>query len=306
MGKRTNTILQSAFFTLANVMPQEEAIQYMKDAATKSYLKKGQDVVDMNHRAIDAGATAFVQVEVPAAWADAADDADGAGACGPPRAGEAGPRDHGAGRPHGRRPPAGVRVRGARRRPVRAGCRRLREARRGRERARVGRRDVHPVQPLRLRVPARHHPPVRPHGGGGCRRPGRHEARRPPRARQRPAYQYTLAISPLDCMGCGVCIGQCPTDSLAMVPAESQLAEQDAFDYCVDQRGRQARAGRRHASRAASSSSRCWSSPAPAPAAPRRPTRSWSPSCSATACTSRTPRAARPSGAVPPPRRRTR
>ena len=44
MGKRTNTILQSAFFTLAKVMPQEEAIGYMKDAATKSYLKKGQEM----------------------------------------------------------------------------------------------------------------------------------------------------------------------------------------------------------------------------------------------------------------------
>ena len=73
MGKRTNTILQSAFFTLAGVMPQDDAIRYMKDAATKSYLKKGQDVVDMNHRAIDAGATAFTQIEVPASWADAAD-----------------------------------------------------------------------------------------------------------------------------------------------------------------------------------------------------------------------------------------
>ena len=70
MGKRTNTILQSAFFALANVIPQEEAIGYMKDAATKSYLKKGQDVVDMNHRAIDAGATAFVKIDVPADWAD--------------------------------------------------------------------------------------------------------------------------------------------------------------------------------------------------------------------------------------------
>ena len=74
MGKRTNTILQSAFFTLANVIPQDEALQYMKDAATKSYMKKGQDVVDMNHRAIDAGATAFVQVEVPASWANAVDE----------------------------------------------------------------------------------------------------------------------------------------------------------------------------------------------------------------------------------------
>ncbi|MCI9241538.1 pyruvate:ferredoxin (flavodoxin) oxidoreductase, partial [Oscillibacter sp.] len=59
MGKRTNTILQSAFFSLAKVMPEAEAIQYMKDAATHSYLKKGQDVVDMNHKAIDAGATAY-------------------------------------------------------------------------------------------------------------------------------------------------------------------------------------------------------------------------------------------------------
>ena len=59
MGKRTNTILQSAFFSLAKIMPEAEAIQYMKDAATHSYLKKGQDIVDMNHKAIDAGATAF-------------------------------------------------------------------------------------------------------------------------------------------------------------------------------------------------------------------------------------------------------
>ena len=48
----------------------------MKDAATKSYMKKGQDVVDMNHRAIDAGATAFVQVEVPASWAEAVDEGE--------------------------------------------------------------------------------------------------------------------------------------------------------------------------------------------------------------------------------------
>ena len=71
MGKRTNTILQSAFFTLAKVMPQEQAIQYMKDAATKSYSKKGMDVVEMNHKAIDAGATAFVKIDVPAEWANA-------------------------------------------------------------------------------------------------------------------------------------------------------------------------------------------------------------------------------------------
>ena len=73
MGKRTNTILQSAFFSLAKVLPEADALKYMKDAATKSYLKKGQDVVDMNHKAIDAGATAYQKVEVPADWADAVD-----------------------------------------------------------------------------------------------------------------------------------------------------------------------------------------------------------------------------------------
>ena len=74
MGKRTNTILQSAFFKLAKVMPEAEAIGYMKDAATHSYLKKGQDVVDMNHKAIDMGATAFHKFEVPASWKDAKDE----------------------------------------------------------------------------------------------------------------------------------------------------------------------------------------------------------------------------------------
>ena len=74
MGKRTNTILQSAFFSLAKIMPEAEAIQYMKDAATHSYLKKGQDIVDMNHKAIDLGATAYKKVEVPASWATAEDE----------------------------------------------------------------------------------------------------------------------------------------------------------------------------------------------------------------------------------------
>ena len=74
MGKRTNTILQSAFFTLAKVMPEAEAIQYMKDAATKSYSKKGMDVVANNHKAIDAGATAFKKIDVPADWANAVDN----------------------------------------------------------------------------------------------------------------------------------------------------------------------------------------------------------------------------------------
>ena len=73
MGKRTNTILQSAFFSLAKVMPESEAIQYMKDAAEHSYLKKGRDVVEKNWKAIDASATAYVKIDVPASWAEAVD-----------------------------------------------------------------------------------------------------------------------------------------------------------------------------------------------------------------------------------------
>ena len=74
LGGRINTILQSAFFKLANIIPADEAIQYMKDAATASYSKKGDDVVKMNHDAIEAGAKNIVEVQVPASWADAADE----------------------------------------------------------------------------------------------------------------------------------------------------------------------------------------------------------------------------------------
>ena len=76
MGKRTNTILQSAFFSLAKIMPEEDAIRFMKEAAHKSYAKKGEAVVEMNYKAIDAGATAYVKIDVPASWADAVDNTE--------------------------------------------------------------------------------------------------------------------------------------------------------------------------------------------------------------------------------------
>ena len=74
MGKRTNTILQSAFFKLANIMPIEKAVEYMKSAAKKSYGKKGDAVVEMNYRAIDAGVDAVHEVSVPESWANPAAD----------------------------------------------------------------------------------------------------------------------------------------------------------------------------------------------------------------------------------------
>ena len=74
-GKVKNTVLQSAFFALANILPAAEAIEYMKYMATKSYLKKGQAIVDLNHKAIDAGKDALHEVKVPAEWANAGETA---------------------------------------------------------------------------------------------------------------------------------------------------------------------------------------------------------------------------------------
>ncbi|SCW30064.1 pyruvate-ferredoxin/flavodoxin oxidoreductase [Lachnospiraceae bacterium C10] len=73
LGKRINTVLQSAFFSLTKLIPEEQVLQLMKDAATKSYAAKGDDIVKMNHDAIDAGATAYVKVEVPESWKNAED-----------------------------------------------------------------------------------------------------------------------------------------------------------------------------------------------------------------------------------------
>ena len=74
LGTRINTVLQSAFFSIAKIIPEEDAIRYMKDAATKSYSKKGDAIVKMNHDAIERGANGYVKIDVPASWKDAVDD----------------------------------------------------------------------------------------------------------------------------------------------------------------------------------------------------------------------------------------
>lgn len=73
LGGRINMIMQSAFFKLADIIPLEDAVKYLKEAVEHSYGLKGKDVVDMNNTAIDMGVNAVVKVDVPAAWADAAD-----------------------------------------------------------------------------------------------------------------------------------------------------------------------------------------------------------------------------------------
>ena len=233
MGKRTNTILQSAFFSLAGVLPQEVAIAYMKDAATKSYIKKGQDVVDCNHKAIDAGATAFVKVDVPASWADAQDE----------------PQENTlAGDPALVKMVSDIMLPVARmdgdRLPVSA------FADRADGQFELG-AAAYEKRGVAVSIPEWHaekcaqcnscafvcpHATLRPFALSG-----EEAAAAPEKTRLMPfkagkgkgKYLYTMAVSPLDCMGCGVCIGQCPTEALTMVPADTQQAQQEVFDYCV-------------------------------------------------------------------------
>ncbi len=74
LGGRINTILQAAFFKLANIIPIEDAVKYMKDAATASYSKKGDAVVKMNHDAIDRGVDSIVEIQIPESWKDAVNE----------------------------------------------------------------------------------------------------------------------------------------------------------------------------------------------------------------------------------------
>ena len=74
LGKRINTVLQSAFFSLTKLIPEEQVLKLMKDAAQASYAAKGDNIVKMNWDAIDEGATAYVKVNVPESWKNAKDD----------------------------------------------------------------------------------------------------------------------------------------------------------------------------------------------------------------------------------------
>ncbi len=234
MGKRTNTILQSAFFALAKVMPSEDAIRFMKEAATKSYLKKGQDVVDMNHKAIDAGATAFVKIDVPASWADAADKADDAKLEGREKTvkmvkdlldpiarmdGDSlpvsafseyvdGTFEHGAAAYEKR----GVAVT-------------------------VPSWNADTCVQCNQCAYVCPHATIRPFAltdAEAAAAPASAKIVDVKAGKGKGVYKYSLAVSPLDCMGCGVCIGVCPTKSLTMVPQEQEAAQQDAFNYMVE------------------------------------------------------------------------
>ena len=233
MGKRTNTILQSAFFTLAKVIPQDDAIRYMKEKATASYLKKGQDIVDMNHAAIDAGATAFVKVDVPAEWADAVDHAEPEKLEGREKTVKMvktilDPVD----KMDGDSLPVSAFVDHA------DGTFELGAS-------------AYEKRGVSVTVPVWHadrcvqcnncafvcpHATLRPFALDDDE-----AANAPAAAKLLPIkigkgknkYKFAMTVSPLDCMGCGVCASQCGTHALEMVPMESQLEQQEVFDYCV-------------------------------------------------------------------------
>jgi len=234
MGKRTNTILQSAFFSLAKVMPAEEAIKYMKDAAEHSYAKKGMDVVEKNWNAIDVGANAYKKIDVPASWATAEDDKVDAKLEGRPETvkvvknilnpigrmdGYSLPVSAFADLPDGQFPLGA---------------------------------SAYEKRGVAVTVP--HWDETKCIQCNNCAYVCPHATIRPfalteEEVKAAPAgarlvdvkagkgkgvYKYMMAVSPLDCMGCGVCVGVCPTQAITMVPQEQELPEQEVWNYMVD------------------------------------------------------------------------
>ncbi|MCI8687410.1 MAG: pyruvate:ferredoxin (flavodoxin) oxidoreductase, partial [Lawsonibacter sp.] len=233
MGKRTNTILQSAFFALAKVMPEAEAIQYMKDAATHSYLKKGQDIVDMNHKAIDAGATAFKKFEVPASWKDAQDAPKENKHSGPVKLVDLvnnvlDPVD----RMDGDSLPVSAFE------PYVDGTFELGAAAYEKRGVAVS----VPTWDSSKCIQCNQCSYVCPHATIRPFALTEDEAAKAPEAAKivdvkagkgKGQYKFSIAISPLDCMGCSVCVKTCPVDALAMVGQEQEAAQQDVFNYMV-------------------------------------------------------------------------
>ena len=235
MGKRTNTILQSAFFKLANIMPIDEAVEYMKAAAKKSYSKKGDAVVEMNYKAIDAGVDAVHKVEVPASWANPEADA---------------PAKELTGRPEVVKMVKDllepISIMDGDSLPVSAfkdiadGQFELGAAAYEKRGTAVMVPEWDPASCVQCNSCAFvcSHATIRPFILD------ENEVKVAPSqikladAKHAVAdgMKFTMTVSPLDCMGCGECITVCPAaakGAIKMVPQESQAEQQPVFDYLV-------------------------------------------------------------------------
>ena len=242
-AKVKNTVLQSAFFALANILPAADAIEYMKKMAYKSYIKKGQAMVDLNYAAIDAGADAFVKVNVPASW-KTIDVANGDASV------------------EGTRPELvkyvnnilnPVSKMGGDKLPVSAfvdyadGTFPQGSTAYEKRGVAVNVPEWIPENCIQCNSCAF----VCPHATLRPFAMTEEEAANAPESTkytEKPViktnYKFTMAVSPLDCMGCTLCVKACPvnnkaakdgTDKVAirMVPQHTQADQQAAWDYCV-------------------------------------------------------------------------
>ena len=233
MGKRNNTILQSAFFSLAKIMPEEDAIRYMKEKAKASYMKKGEDVVEMNYKAIDLGATAYVKIDVPADWADAVDEAPAKELTGRPATVKMvrdilTPVD----KMDGDSLPVSAFVDHA------DGSFELGASAYEKRGVAVSVPEWDSAKCIQCNQCAYvcPHATIRPFALTAdelAAAPAQTKAVDFKVGAGKGVYKFSMAISPLDCMGCGVCTHVCPVGALTMQPLESQEDQQPVFDYMV-------------------------------------------------------------------------
>jgi pyruvate-ferredoxin/flavodoxin oxidoreductase len=228
LGGRINMIMQSAFFKIANIIPVEDAVKYLKDAVVSSYGKKGQQVVDMNNAAIDKGVDAIVKVNVPESWKTAQDA---------PAEKKAVPEFiekimEPMNRQEGDKLPVSAFVGALEDGTFPVGT------------AAYEKRGIAvkvPEWQVEKCIQCNQCSFVCPHAAIRPILVNADEAQKAPEGFATKAaigakdLQYRMAVSPLDCSGCGNCAQVCPAKEKALVmkPLESQMQEEARWDYAL-------------------------------------------------------------------------